>query len=105
MRASTLTGKEPIADQWMWHILSHRGDWGQLLWETVYSFCRVRWSGADKLAQCFQREAPSRALRSLCVLLHLILANPPDAPDEAETLERLLEKVLANQEKQKGKTR
>lgn len=27
------------------------------------------------------------------------------APDEAETLERLLEKVLANQEKQKGKTR
>lgn len=27
------------------------------------------------------------------------------APDEAETLEKLLEKVLANQEKQKGKTR
>lgn len=60
MRASTLTGKEPIADQWMWHILSLRGDWGQLLWETVYSFCRVRWSGADKLAQYVSNAKPLR---------------------------------------------
>ena len=38
MGASTLTGREQVIDQWRYHILSPRGDWGQLPWENVIVF-------------------------------------------------------------------